>query len=130
MLKTLYVERNELLIMLEDMKSDDSCDECNAALDEAHDRVADMGDCELPFICEYAIDNDFGYGAARHQLRCLWTAYCIHNEIYRNSEIYNLKISQLWDCVKENRSNPWVDKENKTEPDLDRFDMFMSELVS
>jgi len=51
---------------------------------------------EFEFLREFAASNTFSYPTAREQLRALWTAYCLHNDIDVDTRNYDNGISALW----------------------------------
>ena len=65
-------------------------------------------DTELEFLKNFArldcrAEQDRGYvyvtGTATDQLRCLWTAFCIHHDLSVDTREYDDLLSQLWKHV-------------------------------
>lgn len=62
----------------------------------------------------------------RHQLRCLWTAYCILGDLEPDTAGYDNRIMELWETVIENRK---VIGSNDEFDDFTCFDLWMGELL-
>lgn len=68
----------------------------------------DMG-TELEYIISFAKERDFEDKDEREQLRALWTAYCLHQNIDFDTFGYDMDIGCVWDAVVEGNNN--LDKE-------------------
>ncbi len=81
---------------------------------------------ELDFILDFARDNDFGYDSCREQLRSLWTAYCLHNNLLPDTRLYDNDLLEIWNVVEKNTTHPWIwtDSEEKIEG-FELFDLYM-----
>ena len=87
-------------------------------------------------IKRFAEHADFGGGydkepienemLQRHQLRCLWTAYCILYDLEPDTRGYDERSMELWSCVIENRELEWSNDEFD---DFECFDLWMSEYL-
>lgn len=65
------------------------------------------------FICRKDHEGDFG----RKTLRCLWTAYCQHQDLEPDTAVYDGTIHELWDLVGQGSTPDWCD--------FDSFDFYM-----
>lgn len=74
---------------------------------------------ELGVILRFAREENLGFEVCTHQLRSLWTAYCIHHDLEVDTSTYDADLRELWQAVsEENSDNPdWSDFES--------FDLFM-----
>ena len=54
------------------------------------------------------------------QLRALWTAYCIHQDMEVDTAAYDNELGMLWSVLKENLHPSW---------DLDKFENYMAECL-
>ena len=74
---------------------------------------------EMKYLKEFARQNCFDGETIRDQLRCLWTAYCIHYGLDVDTLGYDNDLFALWDTL--------VEEESETEGwrDYDSFDNFM-----
>ena len=80
---------------------------------------------EFDFIKEYIKENDLGNTICLEQLRCLWTAYCLHNRYECETSSYDHELDELWTEVCD-LDIEWLpdDKSYKG------FDLFMGYLLS
>lgn len=85
---------------------------------------------EFKYILEFAEVAEFYFEVCRQQLRCLWTAYCIHSNYDCDTGAYDSDLTQIWQALAErddifnDDSNPWHNI------NFEEFDMFMGELLS
>lgn len=80
--------------------------------------------------------SDFGGGAnaevsesemlQRNQLRCLWTAWCILQDMEPDTAKYDNGVLMLWCAVIENRD---IADSEDTFDNFDAFDLWMGELL-
>ena len=54
------------------------------------------------FAREQTLDTEFG----REQLRCQWTAYCLHNELEVDTREYDQALMELWEAVSATETGP------------------------
>lgn len=85
---------------------------------------------EFEFILDFAKKMDFYFQAARQQLRSLWTAYCLHNDMECDTKDYDNDIRTIYNVVSKNDSCQWVDNEEEGINGFDLFDLFMGEELS
>ena len=45
------------------------------------------------------------------QLRCLWTAFCLHHDLDVDTGKYDSKMQEMWDVMQENESAPYSSDE-------------------
>lgn len=74
---------------------------------------------ELEFLKGFAQEAYFDEEVCRDQLRGLWTAYCLHNDLMVDTATYDDDILELWSVVSrgEEDTADWSD--------FDSFDDFM-----
>lgn len=83
--------------------------------------------CELKYLREFAARNElFSEELARNQLRALWTAYCLHNNLDVDTAGYDVALMGLWTLIDEH-AGPDLEKAGWT--CYDEFDSFMAELL-
>lgn len=70
-------------------------------------------DDEFQYILKFAKKTDFFFEAARKQLRSLWTAYCLHNDMECDTKDYDNNIRFVYTVVAKNKSCQWVDNEEE-----------------
>lgn len=85
---------------------------------------------EFGFILDFAKEMYFEFRAARQQLRSLWTAYCLHNDMECDTAKYDNDIRAIYNVVAKNKSCQWVDNEEEGIVGFDLFDLFMGEELS
>lgn len=61
---------------------------------------------EIEFILNYIESADFG-PTELNQLICLWTAFCIHNDLCVDTGKYDSEINELWNAMNDNISCPY-----------------------
>lgn len=74
---------------------------------------------ELSIILRFAREENLGFEVCTHQLRSLWTAYCIHHDLEVDTSTYDADIRELWQAVSEEHSD------NPDWSDFESFDLFM-----
>lgn len=63
---------------------------------------------EFEFILKFAECSDDLYPPrVIQQLRCLWTAFCLHHSLGVNMRKYDSKMSELWNAMRENAYCPY-----------------------
>lgn len=74
---------------------------------------------EFEFLKDFAKQQCFDVEILRDQLRCLWTAYCIHKDISTDTDAYDKSLAELWKVMQEEepQTADWSDK--------DSFDTFL-----
>lgn len=84
---------------------------------------------EFKFIIDFARNEDLGYDVCYKQLRSLWTAYCLHNNIECDTGSYDSRLCDIYHALKKNTSCPlWVDEETEM-VNFNRFDNYMCENI-
>lgn len=79
------------------------------------------GRTELEYIVDYARGADLSSELQRDQLRCLWTAYCFHQNLDVDTSSYDTDIRVIWNVVSD-----FGDHEDGADwSDFDGFDNFM-----
>lgn len=74
---------------------------------------------ELEYMKKFAQESYFDDELSRDQLRSLWTAYCLHNDLIVDTYTYDNDIMELWSIVS-------LGEEDTAEwSDFDSFDNFM-----
>lgn len=74
---------------------------------------------ELEYMKKFAQESYFDDELSRDQLRSLWTAYCLHNDLIVDTYTYDNDIMELWSVVS-------LGEEDTAEwSDFDSFDNFM-----
>lgn len=74
---------------------------------------------ELEYMKNFAQEAYFDTDVCRDQLRSLWTAYCLHNDLIVDTGAYDSDILELWSVVS-------LGEEDTAEwSDFDSFDNFM-----
>ena len=53
---------------------------------------------EFGFLKAFAEDEDLFLST---QFRCLWTSFCIHNDIEVDTDLYDSLIKELWDIAED-----------------------------
>ncbi len=76
---------------------------------------------EYQWICDYASSQEFDQEVCRNQLLSLWTAYCLHYDLWVDTKIYDTMASFLWTVVDNNNSGPWKN--------FEEFDSFLCEYL-
>jgi len=54
---------------------------------------------EFTFLVNFVLENCFHVKSAREQLRALWTAYCLHNDMEVDTACYDMDLRILWDYI-------------------------------
>lgn len=85
---------------------------------------------EFEFILDFARDGDFGYDVCCRQLRSLWTAYCLHNNMECDTRVYDNDIRDVYNVLEKNASCPWGDDDEEGIIGFELFDMYMGEELS
>ena len=78
---------------------------------------------EFEFVLGFAAGEDFDYGVSCDQLRSLWMAYCIHNDIDVDTATYDDGIMKIWSCMVDGEvpHQKWADFRD--------FDLYMGEYL-
>ena len=78
---------------------------------------------EYEYITDYIDESCFDSETCRDQLRCLWTAHCLHHDIDVDTGLYDYALMELWCRValSEEDTADWGDYES--------FDKFMGEYL-
>ena len=74
---------------------------------------------EKKYLKEFARQSCFDEETSRDQLRCLWTAYCLHHGLDADTSGYDSGLLDLWDTMAEEEA------EKAGWSDYDSFDNFM-----
>lgn len=80
-------------------------------------------DAEFNFLCFFARETPFDIDVSRTQFRALWTAYCLHHNLYVDTGSYDSDLARLWTAVKEDYDEDGPDTGDWS--DFDSFDDFM-----
>ncbi len=73
--------------------------ECEEPLDEQS---------EYEYILEYIESSDnLDEMVVMQQLRCLWTAYCLHQDLDVDTAKYDSRMVDMWNVMQENESAPY-----------------------
>lgn len=63
---------------------------------------------EFQYIRSFAVGSDMDVEICREQLRCLWTAYCLHQNFDVDTNVYDQHLCALWYTVSAFEENPTV----------------------
>ncbi len=74
---------------------------------------------ELEYLQEFVRQCCFDEELGRDQLRCLWTAYCLHHGLDADTSGYDNDLMELWNATAEDEA------ETADWSDYDSFDNFM-----
>lgn len=74
---------------------------------------------EMEYLKEFVRQGCFDVEISRDQLRCLWTAYCLHHRLDVDTSKYDSDLTELWDTMAEDEA------ETADWSDHDSFDNFM-----
>ncbi|WP_289805102.1 hypothetical protein [Faecalibaculum rodentium] len=74
---------------------------------------------ELEYLQEFVWQCCFDEELGRDQLRCLWTAYCLHHGLDADTSGYDNDLMELWNATAEDEA------ETADWSDYDSFDNFM-----
>lgn len=77
---------------------------------------------EFGSIYNFVKTKDFDFSVYRRQLRSLWTTYCIHHNINKNSpEIDQTRfLYYLWNNIASKDNSDWTDENGKENYELFR----------
>ncbi len=76
-------------------------------------------EAEMKYLKEFTRQSCFDVEVNRDQLRCLWTAYCLHHGLDADTSVYDNDLLELWNIMVEDES------ETADWSDFDGFDNFM-----
>lgn len=76
-------------------------------------------EAEMEYLKEFARQGCFDEELSRDQLRCLWTAYCLHHGLDADTSGYDNDLKKLWNTMAED------EPETADWSDYDSFDNFM-----
>lgn len=76
-------------------------------------------EAEMEYLKEFVRQSCFDEELSRDQLRCLWTAYCLHHGLDADTSGYDYDLMDLWNATAEN------EPETADWSDYDNFDNFM-----
>ena len=76
-------------------------------------------EAEMEYLKEFVRQGCFDEEPVRDQLRCLWTAYCLHHGLDADTSGYDSGLLDLWDTMAEEEA------ETADWSDYDSFDSFM-----
>lgn len=54
---------------------------------------------EYLYLKAFARESSFDEDASREQFRCLWTAYCFHQDLAVDTSEYDRELLELWSTV-------------------------------
>lgn len=88
---------------------------------DAENMLRDManGTEEFEYMRKYADGADFSADVCREQLRSLWTAYCLHQNLDCDTGRYDIDLMRLWEAVRD------TEPDTTDWSDYDSFDGFM-----
>lgn len=58
-------------------------------------------EAEMRYLKEFARQSCFDEELSRDQLRCLWTAYCLHHGLDADTSGYDRDLLELWNVTAE-----------------------------
>lgn len=76
-------------------------------------------EAEMKYLKEFVRQGCFDVELIRDQLRCLWTAYCLHHGLDADTSGYDNDLKDLWNATAED------EPETADWSDYDSFDNFM-----
>ena len=76
-------------------------------------------EAEMGYLKEFVRQSCFDEEIGRDQLRCLWTAYCLHHGLDADTSGYDNDLKKLWNTMAED------EPETADWSDYDSFDNFM-----
>ena len=76
-------------------------------------------EAEMKYLKEFIRQSCFDEETSRDQLRCLWTAYCLHHRLDADTSGYDNDLLELWNTAAED------EPETVDWSDFDSFDNFM-----
>ena len=76
-------------------------------------------EAEMKYLKEFVRQGCFDVDIIRDQLRCLWTAYCLHHGLDADTSGYDKDLKDLWNATAED------EPETADWSDYDSFDNFM-----
>ena len=77
----------------------------------------------VDFMLKFAGDMDDSTASA-NQMRCLWTAWCLMNDMNTDTKEYDAMLRNLWDHVSESAKESWRTAAAYHDEPVDVFDMF------
>ena len=80
-------------------------------------------EAESEYLKEFARQNCFDGEAIMDQLRCLWTAYCLHHGLEVDTLEYDKELAGLWYALAE------TEPEAAGWKDYDSFDNYMCKFL-
>lgn len=94
--------------------------ELSDRLKEIEERISNERSQELQYIISFAEESRFEMEPVHSQLRSLWTAYCLHQNLDVDTGKYDHDLMAIWAQVSATESDTacWSD--------FDSFDAFMS----
>ena len=82
---------------------------------------------EMDFIIQFAKTRDFFFESNREQLRCLWIAYCLHNNYSPDTWSYDQNLYPVWEEMEKNPSCPWTNDDEEGTDGFTLFDLYMGD---
>jgi len=79
---------------------------------------------ELHYLLSFIAESPFDVEICRDQLRCLWTAYCFHQNLDVDTAQYDEDLRDVWDKLAE------TEAETADWSDFDSFDYYMGRYLS
>lgn len=76
-------------------------------------------EAEMKYLKEFVRQGCFDVELIRDQLRCLWTAYCLHHGLDADTSGYDNDLKDLWNAIAKD------EPETADWDDFDSFDNFM-----
>ena len=64
-------------------------------------------DAEYDYILDF-VESYEGYDVLEmNQIRCLWTAYCLHKDLIVDTSAYDSQITKIWNLMQEVGNCPY-----------------------
>lgn len=89
-----------------------------------------MKEKEFAYLLSFVKEGYFDSNKELTQLRSLWTAFCLHNNLDCDTARYDNRLMVVWEKMLENETNRWATSEVPGVPDYVAFDLFMGEELS
>lgn len=86
---------------------------------------------ELQFIFDFIEEEDLVFQICRVQLRSLWTAFCLHQDLECGTFEYDMTLEEVWSKMQDQDNLPciWEDDEDEGVIGFDLFEDFMCEEI-
>lgn len=90
----------------------DAIEELEKEVERQKDRL--YSGTELEWLKHFVRESSFDDEVSRDQLRCLWTAFCLHYNFIVDTADYDANLRKLWEAVAETEEDTadWGDYES------------------